>query len=167
MYKYWLLEGWLHVVVKCVISTGDCLINHNYWVSMMSLSPISYVALLKLNEEGENPSNCLLGKRFTVVCIHLSPFTRTIAKLLSCKQTTISSRTEKHTYSEEDHLNNVANYADISLSGPFPPPTSSSHPSFFPSLHVEAYTLVTCPSTQLLCVIAIRRDGRGGSQIRA
>lgn len=71
----------------------------------------------------------------------------------------INTHTKK-TYCAEDDLNNVPNYADISLSGPPPSSSSSSYLSFFPSLHVWASTLVSCPSTQLLCVIAIRWDGR-------
>lgn len=76
----------------------------------------------------------------------------------------ITSIYDKHTYSAEDDLNNVPNYADISLSGP-PPPAPPCLLSF--PLSMSASALVSCPSTQLLCVIAIRRDGRGGSQIRA
>lgn len=78
----------------------------------------------------------------------------------------ITSIHDKHTYSAEDDLNNVPNYADISLSGLLPPPPAPPLLLSFP-LSMSASALVSCPSTQLLCVIAIRRDGRGGSQIRA
>lgn len=67
----------------------------------------------------------------------------------------------------QDHSKNVQNYADLSLSGPPGLPPTPLPPLPPHCLCACASSLVTRPCPQLLCVIAIRRDGRGGSQIRA